>query len=186
MESPDGVPVVLRRKVARILPWVIFPGFAIFGALAVMKVASVSGYGEAWKGIPVILFICSYIGRLLAPRVLLGAETLTIVNPIWTHVCDRSDMRWVAIGEGGGLEIHFRDGGVIAVAAFSGSLIDRMVGTSVNAAREISSWMADPGECGIGRAPARVKVWTRSPTSDIAFGLAVASTVAGLVNLSAF
>ncbi|MFG2485867.1 hypothetical protein ACGFSI_24310 [Streptomyces virginiae] len=134
MESPGGVPVVLRRKVARILPRIIFPGFAVFGALAVMKVASVSGYGEARKGIPVILFICSFIGRLLAPRGLLVAETLTIVNPIWTYACDRSGMRWVAIGEGGGLEIHFREGG-IAVAAFSGSLIDRVVGSGVNAAR---------------------------------------------------
>lgn len=151
------------------------------GAICVLKGAAVGGAGEAWYVAAVLLALVAFIQRLLSSRVLLGSTTLTVVNPVFTYSCPRESVRWASVRDDGGLEIHLRDGHVVDVFAFGGSLISRVVGSGPKAAGEIWGWLNGAREGTGDGADIPRRAWTRTPFPELVSALAALFVGVGLV-----
>ncbi|MFJ6086863.1 hypothetical protein ACIQI8_36300 [Streptomyces sp. NPDC092369] len=175
--------VVLRRS-----SWLAFSGVAVVGlgigmVAAVYHVTSVHGFRDGWQGIPVYLAIAAILGRIANCKVVLRETELLVVNPLRTHAVPVSRIRAGAVGDDGTLVVRLDGGQDIRVFAFGGSVVDRLRGTSGEAARKINDWLRTEhtvrrAEADAGDVAVR---WTLMPVADAALVLCVAVAAGGAV-----
>ncbi|MBQ1091717.1 PH domain-containing protein [Streptomyces sp. B93] len=177
--APPG-RTVLRRRSWPVLCAIAGTALGIGMLAAVWKVTSVNGFRTGWQGIPVYLALVAVLGRIATCKVVLREDSLVVVNPLRTHTLPRSAVAKADVDDHGTLELHLLDGDKpVPSFAFGGSLVDRVKGTSEQAARTITAWLNGPGAAP-HPAPPRTH-WTRSPYGDTALALcAVTAAVGGV------
>ncbi|MEV6683101.1 hypothetical protein AB0N09_40530 [Streptomyces erythrochromogenes] len=181
MSRKNRETIVLRAKSWKLLSVTLPPALGVFGTIAVLKGLEAGGARDFWFVVATLLALGAFIQRILSARVLLDSNTLTIMNPVFTYSCAREYVRWPAIRDDGGLEIHLRDGRVVAAFAFGGSLISRAMGTGPKVVGEISTWLkASNGELGGGDLVLR-REWTRTPFAELILALAALSAAIGTI-----
>ncbi|MBV7670665.1 hypothetical protein STHAL_14460 [Streptomyces halstedii] len=169
----------LRRKSWRYASWIMFSSLGAGMVLAVIKVSSKHGFGEGWKGIPVLLVFYGFVGRIVSSEVRLSHDSLTVVNPLRTYTLPRSSRLRALKDSSGSLQVTSEESGTIDAFAFGGSIIDGFVGTVAKVEREIASWVN-------AEVPTKSlsvkyeKKWTRCRWSDLSLLLALLVTAVGL------
>ncbi|GAA3377517.1 hypothetical protein GCM10020367_53480 [Streptomyces sannanensis] len=147
---------------------------------AVWKVTSVNGFRMGWQGIPVYLALAAILGRIVTCKVVLHEATLVVINPLRTHTIPRSALARAEVDDHGTLELHLHhDDKRIPSFAFGGSLVDRIKGTSEEAAHTITTWLNTPHP---PTADLHTQThWTCSPYADTALALCAATSAAGVL-----
>ncbi|NEA16768.1 hypothetical protein [Streptomyces halstedii] len=170
----------LRRKSWRYASWVMFPSLGAGMVLAVINVSSKHGFGEGWKGIPVLLVFYGVIGRIISSEVRLSHDSLTVVNPLRTYTLPRSSPLRALKDDSGTLQVTSEESGTIDAFAFGGSIIDSFVGTVAKVEREIAAWVT----AAVPEKSVSVtyeKRWTRCRWPDLSLLLTLLVTTVGLV-----
>ncbi|MFG2485865.1 hypothetical protein ACGFSI_24300 [Streptomyces virginiae] len=181
MNRHEKETIVLRVRSWKILSMILPPALGIFGVAAVLKGLEAGGARDFWFVVATLLALGALIQRVLSSRVLLDSKTLTVINPVFTYSCAREFVRWPALRDDGGLEIHLRDGRVVNSFAFGGSLISRVMGTGPKVVGEIFNWLDTPRGAPVDDMRAPRREWTRMPSSELTFCLAAFLAVIGLI-----
>lgn len=176
--DPDAMSsTVLRRRSWLIIPWIFVPGLAIGMAAAVYKVSSMHGFQTGWQGIPVYLALVGVVGRVANCKAVLREEELLVINPLRTYIVPKAEIRDASVGDDGTLELRLDEGAKVSVFAFGGSLVDRLKGTSGEAARRIRGWLLSDHATDSAKATLQTQ-WTRCAPAD--FSILLCAVIAGI------
>ncbi|WP_410537920.1 hypothetical protein [Streptomyces sp. KL2] len=128
-----------------------------------------------------------FIRRIAESRIVLGRETLTVVNPLRTYEVSYTAVSRVGSDGGGTLTVETVDGEVVQSTGFGGSLVDHFVGTTGRAVERIRLRLPERPRGYRKKLPPAPPVrrrMTRSWPTDIFLAATVVCAVcAGVVNL---
>ncbi|MEU3251885.1 hypothetical protein [Streptomyces sp. NPDC006997] len=171
-----GRTTVLRRRSWPVLCGIALVALGIGMAAAVWKVTSVSGFRSGWQGIPVYLALAGVLGRIAHCKVVLREDAALVVNPLRSHTLPRSAISAAGVDDHGTLELRLDEDHTVGAFAFGGSLVDRVRGTSEQAARTVTAWLNAPHST--PPAPPRAH-WTRAPYADAALAACAVTAAVG-------
>ncbi|MDH2409693.1 hypothetical protein ACG5V6_24700 [Streptomyces chitinivorans] len=128
-----------------------------------------------------------FIRRIAESRIVLGRETLTMVEPLMTYEVHYAAVSRVG-SDGGTLMVETTDGEVLHSMGFGGSLVDHFVGTTDKAVERIRLRL--PGRPQGHRKteappapPVRRRVTRSWPTDIFLAATVICAACAGVVNL---
>ncbi|MFD0317082.1 hypothetical protein [Streptomyces flavalbus] len=177
--APGRGHTVLRRRSWPVLCGIALVALGIGMAAAVLKVTSVNGFRGGWQGIPVYLALAGVLGRIANCKVVLREDDVLVVNPLRSHTLPRSAITAAEVDDHGTLELRLDEDHTVGAFAFGGSLVDRVRGTSEQAARTVTAWLDAPHSPPPTATPRAH--WTRAPYADAALTACAVTAAVGAV-----
>ncbi|NEC89356.1 hypothetical protein [Streptomyces sp. SID12501] len=143
----------LRRRSYRVISEFVTFSFGVMAAVIVVDLGPVLEGGPI-LGIAMCFVVIVMTRRIMGSRVVLDGPIVTVINPLMTYSVPCKEISRVSLGGDGTLVIWTRGGEKVLSVGFGGSLIDRFVGSTERAVKQIEdhrkrdSGSRDPGEFG--------------------------------------